>query len=298
MQDVQVQLDKWALAMSPSNCSINGGVTQSDLDKSRRSLIDARAIRTKLMEDLEKVDQTLIQHWAKTEWDHIKEMHEKRRSIVSKLKEADELVREADALVGAQLKNRIDAMKNSSDCKRNGSTEFDDVNGREIVMLSSEHRYNYLNELDNLSAQLHTEIYAQPKGFTELYYRFQDIIQSETKQVLCKFRAIATQKIYEQGNHWAQIFAENAHELHEQWRNLEHFLRNQKSTLDDAVLQQKQRLVVRFDITDEQFRKLLKTVHEYQDSSFKLMETIQRRQNVLALKGLRERLLAIDFLQK
>lgn len=295
MQDVQVQLDKWALAVSPSNSSTTLDVTKSDLDKSARSLSDARAVRAQLAQDLDKVDQALIEHWAKTKWHQIKEMHEKRRDLVSKLKEADELVREADALVGAQLKKRIDAMQHSSNSK---DAEFADADGQEIVMLSSEHRYNFLNELDNLTAQLHTEIYAQPKGLSELYYRFQDIIQSETKQVLCTFRAIATQKIYEQGNLWAQTYADNAHALHEQWRKLEHFLRNQKSTLDDAVLQQKQRLVVRFDITDEQFRKLLKTVYEYEDVSFRLMEMLQRKQNVLALKGLRDRLLAIDFLHK
>lgn len=289
MQDIQIQLDKWALAVSNSkDPMLDGNISELDLEKSRRDLIDARAMRSKLVENLEKVDRELIQFWANTEWKQIKQMHEERNAIVVKLKDADDVVRGADAFVGTQLKKRIDAMKTAP-------TEVNSVNIQEIVMLSSEHRYNYLNELDNLSAQLHTVIYAQPKGLTDLYYRFQDIIQSETKQVLCRFRGLSTQKIYEQGNYWAQVYADNAHKLHEQWRNLEHFLRNQKSTLDDAVLQQKQRLVISFDITDEQLKKLLRTVREYEDTSFKLMEAKQRRSNVLALKGLLDRMLSIDI---
>lgn len=294
MYDVQESLDMEALdGKSSSSKDVDNTVTnwnqkKIEYEKILQKTEDERKKRTQMQEKLDNINRTLLQNWSTGQWINLELLKRERETTGQELQQIDKSLAMLTGDAGATIRSLTKL-----------STEKRKMN---VNQLAIEHRYGYLNELLTLTQQISSSHGDSSIANTQndLYYRAVDMLQEETLNVRSNIRQISTEKIYLSGIYWAEEFSNSAQTIASNSDNLQQYLKEQKTNLDEVLVHHKRRLVLqssgKADVADVDISRLQSIYAQYANTLKDLADSVISLEDKLAFGDLNSRLCKLDKL--
>ncbi len=295
MYDVQESLDMEALdgKSSSSSKDVDNTVTnwnqkKIEYEKILQKTEDERKKRTQMQEKLDNINRTLLQNWSTGQWINLELLKRERETTGQELQQIDKSLATLTGDAGATIRSltKLSTEKRKMD----------------VNQLAIEHRYGYLNELLTLTQQISSSHGDSSMANTQndLYYRAVDMLQEETLNVRSNIRQIATEKIYLSGIYWAEEFSNSAQTIASNSDNLQQYLKEQKTNLDEVLVHHKRRLVLqssgKADVADVDISRLQSIYAQYANTLKELADSVISLEDKLAFEDLNSRLCKLDKL--
>ena len=297
-----------AIATSTVNAGITVGTDINHSAKLQFDMLFADLLATyeqysKCKTDLNAYDQQMITLWTESNFDTMDLLHEQRLAVLQSLRTLHDIVIQKRATVNEMLTDLQKKMLAASIHPDNNGSKNSSIFVRAEVHRASFYNTMKLMDITELSnsitsissSELIDERIPVP---AILFYKIKDLVNVERSRALTNICNTTTEVITAHEKQLFNDIASTASSLQHTWSDLRQLLMQRRIELDDLVLKQKQNVILRFDMQNENLQNVMSLTQSYSAITFKRMVCMQKKYNLATLWELNSSLNVIEKITK